>query len=672
MKNKFSMAMSLAMIVAMLVTSLAFADNVINDLTVAGSASFTAPGSTTVGYKLTFANNPTPGDPEGGCNASDGTPVTITLSVPAGVTASSTSLAFNACQTFKYVTFSSSTPGTYNINVSNIVDSGGGGYSNQANFTLDVIGPSIVDSDSDGVADSSDNCPTVANTSQTDTDGDGVGDACDPTPNGDTDGDGVDNLADNCPSVANSSQTDTDGDGLGDACDPTPNGDTDLDGIDNLADNCPLVANPDQADADEDGFGNACDENSYAPAVSSAAADDSGDEGDVLSTSGAFSDQDGNDTLSITKVSGAGDVTDNGDGTWSWSLGTNDNGSGSVEVQASDGEHAVAIDSFDWSAANVAPTATFGNGSPVGEGSAFTLSLTSPSDPSSADAAAGFTYAFDCGDGAGYGVFSSTSTASCPTTDNGTRAVGGKIMDKDGGVREYTSSVTVNNVVPTVSALTVGGGSGAACLAGNAVTLNFGFSDPGLNDAPWAVDINWGDGQHTAFSAGSQGAQAQQSHSYSVGSFTISVNVTDKDGGTGSNSSGGGVSHLYTMTGILAPFNADGTSVWKYGSTLPVKVKITDCSGTPVPGLAPKVGTSLISSTNPNIAVDETASTSAADTTGVMRYDATAGQYIYNFASKYLADPSATYYMSVKGTDSSGNIVTSPGIVQVKFGLKTK
>ncbi len=36
----------------------------------------------------------------------------------------------------------------------------------------------------------------------------------------------------------------------------------------------------------------------------------------------------------------------------------NDNGSGTVEVQASDGEHAVAMDSFDWTAENVAPSIT--------------------------------------------------------------------------------------------------------------------------------------------------------------------------------------------------------------------------------------------------------------------------------------------------------------------------
>jgi hypothetical protein len=70
-------------------------------------------------------------------------------------------------------------------------------------------------------------------------------------------------------------------------------------------------------------------------------------------------------------------------------------------------------------------------------------------DVSSADTAAGFQYAFDCG--SGYGAYSGTSTASCSTNDNGTRAVKGKIKDKDGGETEYTASVTVNNVTPTAT-----------------------------------------------------------------------------------------------------------------------------------------------------------------------------------------------------------------------------
>ena len=100
---------------------------------------------------------------------------------------------------------------------------------------------------------------------------------------------------------------------------------------------------------------------------------------------------------------------------------------------------------------NVAPTATFNAPDAVNEGSAIALSLTDTTDPSSADTTAGFEYAFDCGTGSGFGGFSTTSTATCSTNDNGTRTVGAKIRDKDGGVTEYSASVTIANVAPSAT-----------------------------------------------------------------------------------------------------------------------------------------------------------------------------------------------------------------------------
>jgi hypothetical protein len=120
-------------------------------------------------------------------------------------------------------------------------------------------------------------------------------------------------------------------------------------------------------------------------------------------------------------------------------------------VTVSDGDGGSDSDSLAVTVDNVAPTATFNNTGPVNEGSSFQLSLTGPQDPSAPDTSAGFTYAFDCGSGSGYGAYSPTSTATCPTNDSGARAVKGKIKDKDGGVNEYTASVTVNNVAPTAT-----------------------------------------------------------------------------------------------------------------------------------------------------------------------------------------------------------------------------
>ena len=65
--------------------------------------------------------------------------------------------------------------------------------------------------------------------------------------------------------------------------------------------------------------------------------------------------------------------------------------------------------------------------------------------------------------------------------------------------------------------------------------------------------------------------------------WTVSEKVTDKDGGFGSSPSdaGAAVSLLYsTGQGILQPINYTGPrSAFKIGSTIPVKIKITDCTG---------------------------------------------------------------------------------------------
>jgi predicted extracellular nuclease len=111
-----------------------------------------------------------------------------------------------------------------------------------------------------------------------------------------------------------------------------------------------------------------------------------------------------------------------------------------VRVQVSDGS-ATAVDVATVNVSNVAPTATFSAPAQASAGFSFTLALTGASDPSAADTAAGFTYAFDCGNG--YGAFATSSTATCTPTSIGTLGVGGRIRDKDGDVSEYSATVTV-------------------------------------------------------------------------------------------------------------------------------------------------------------------------------------------------------------------------------------
>jgi predicted extracellular nuclease len=125
-----------------------------------------------------------------------------------------------------------------------------------------------------------------------------------------------------------------------------------------------------------------------------------------------------------------------------------------VRVQVTDDGGLSATDEVTVDVRNVPPTATFTAPGSSFAGFPFTLSLTSPHDPSTADTAAGFTYAFDCGSGSGYGVFSTSATASCPTTGTGTRTVRAKIQDKDGGVTEYHATVQVVVTFDSLCSLT--------------------------------------------------------------------------------------------------------------------------------------------------------------------------------------------------------------------------
>lgn len=387
------------------------------------------------------------------------------------------------------------------------------------------------DSDGDGVPDDKDNCDDVDNSGQENADGDAYGDACEP----DADGDGVIDDLDNCDSTSNTDQTDADGDGLGDACDTVvvvdEIDDADGDGVADEDDNCLDVANTDQADTDGDGLGDACDPNAFPPTVSAAAEDDSEGEGTAMTTSGEFSDADGNGTLTITKTAGDGTVTDNGDGTWSWTHTTTDDASGEVTVSASDGEHDAAVDTFNWTATNVAPTVA----------------------------------AFSAG---------------------------------------YTS----------------------ACVASVSTT----YTDPGTADTHVA-SINWGDG--TVTTPSSVTGTVSGSHTYStVGTYPVEITVTDDDLGAGATTATGGFATKNTPTGFMQPINANGTrSVFKLGSTIPLKITVADCAGGSVTSLTPRIRLFKLDGVAPN-SVNETVMQEVATNGLDMRWSD--DKYIYNLSTK--------------------------------------
>jgi predicted extracellular nuclease len=118
-----------------------------------------------------------------------------------------------------------------------------------------------------------------------------------------------------------------------------------------------------------------------------------------------------------------------------------------VAVRISDGD-AATVDQATVNVTNVAPTASLSAPATAFAGLPFTVALTGASDPSAADTAAGFEYAFNCG--SGYGAFDAAASATCVTTTLGARSVAAKIRDKDGDVNEYTATV---NIIVTFASL---------------------------------------------------------------------------------------------------------------------------------------------------------------------------------------------------------------------------
>lgn len=159
---------------------------------------------------------------------------------------------------------------------------------------------------------------------------------------------------------------------------------------------------------------------------------------------------------------------------------------------------------------NVAPTASIGGSTGGAEGSSLSFTGTA-TDPGSADT---HTYAWTFGDG----TSSTAQNASHTYADDGTFSITLTVTDDDGASATATSSVTVTNVAPTA-----GHGGPYTGSEGSPVLFSGSETDPGTADS------------HTyawTFGDGTTGTGQNPSHTYlDDGVFTVSVTVTDDDGG---------------------------------------------------------------------------------------------------------------------------------------------
>ena len=111
--------------------------------------------------------------------------------------------------------------------------------------------------------------------------------------------------------------------------------------------------------------------------------------------------------------------------------------------------------------------------------------------------------------------------------DNGSYALRVIVSDGRGAADTASTAIAVANVAPRIAAF-----DGATILEGETYSTTGSFTDPGADT--WRGSVNYGDGSATAALA-IVGKSFSVEHQYTTaGSYTVAVNVLDKDGGMGS------------------------------------------------------------------------------------------------------------------------------------------
>ncbi len=150
----------------------------------------------------------------------------------------------------------------------------------------------------------------------------------------------------------------------------------------------------------------------------------------------------------------------------------------------------------------------------------------------------------------------------------------------------------------------------------------------------------------------------------SVGPKAFTVNANDKKG----NASSSTVNYIvqYASTGtcmgapghqILQPINADGSSVFKQGSTVPAKFRVCDANGTSIntPGLVTSFSLTGKTTTSSSIAVNEPVFSTTPD--AAFRWDASSQQWIFNINTRNMS--SMTKYTYTITLNDGSTIVFS-------------
>jgi lysophospholipase L1-like esterase len=302
----------------------------------------------------------------------------------------------------------------------------------------------------------------------------------------------------------------------------------------------------------------------------------------------------GIDSLSSAFTAGAPE----GEGTWTYRVKGSDAGLG-LDTSYSATSDPVVVDK----SAPGAPTLTADRLPDYsGAGGWFkdtvTVSFADNGDPALQDGSAGT------------GVDPSSVPAAVTKATSGSHTVSGTVADLAGNESAAGSlTVQVDATAPTVGVICP-----AAVLLHSAASATITASD---GESGLAVDPS---GTATIDTS-------------SVGPRISSASATDNVSHDNSASCTTAVQYLYG--GLAQPINPDGSSIFKFGSTVPVKFHLTDAAGNPVAGAIARLEVAKVSNNVEGSFVE--ADTNVAATSGNLFRDSGSGDYIFNLNTKPLS-----------------------------------
>jgi serine protease len=240
-------------------------------------------------------------------------------------------------------------------------------------------------------------------------------------------------------------------------------------------------------------------------------------------------------------------------------------------VSEADGDSSMVTKKVIVSAANQPPVADAGGPYTGNEGSAITFDASASYDPENA----ALTYEWDWESDGTYDVSTSSATIEHVWNDDYSGTVTFRVTDDKGKIDTDTASVIVNNVAPTAEA-----GGPYNGIVGEPITLTGSATDPGVDTFTYAWDLN-NDGTYET-----SGQTATNTWS-TAGTYTVGLQVTDDDGGVGTDTAQVTVTEAPSNTmhvdDITLSPDVHDWGRWFF-ARVTATISILDSSGSPVEG----------------------------------------------------------------------------------------